>query len=298
MLYTLCDRWLPTYYHDSYPGRYRPLHRVRNKLSSNPISALHYHHCMELGICLYGSGVNYIEDRRYDYKAGDLQVVAPGVPHLSKAGEEATEWVWISISPERLFQDAGFYDVDYISNLTKRCYSGVFHTWEHPEISNLIHKIYQLDESDFEFSKIELLFLVGQLLVECARLEGERSSKLGERLTTRKVLPALDHIREHFSERDEMTEARIAQICGMSQSHLRAVFHKETGIGVKQYIIQTRLAVAAHLLKHSEMSIAEIAFESGFGQISSFNRTFQRVFQKTPGQFRKIARETESERIL
>ena len=56
---------------------------------------------------------------------------------------------------------------------------------------------------------------------------------------------------------------------------------------VQDFIIQTRLATAAHLLMSTDENVLSVAMESGFGQISCFNRMFFREFGETPTAFRK-----------
>jgi transcriptional regulator GlxA family with amidase domain len=52
------------------------------------------------------------------------------------------------------------------------------------------------------------------------------------------------------------------------------------------YVNEYRISVAAQLLKETDRSILEIAYEVGFGNYSHFNRQFQRSKGKTPRLFR------------
>jgi AraC-like DNA-binding protein len=103
-------------------------------------------------------------------------------------------------------------------------------------------------------------------------------------------MPAVLHIRQNYGDKELMQEEVVAGTCYMSTSHFRAVFKKETGMTVRDFIIQTRLVAAAHLLKNTDSSIMDIAAESGFGQVSCFNRSFLKAFGQTPTVFRKKSR--------
>lgn len=109
-----------------------------------------------------------------------------------------------------------------------------------------------------------------------------------------KVMPAVRYIRTHYNDAEAMREEKIAAACDMSCSHLRAVFKRETGLTVRDFVIQTRLVAAAYLLKKTDRNIMDIAMESGFGQISCFNRSFSKYFGQTPSSFRKNTRNTET----
>lgn len=289
MLYTLTRELFPTYYRPSYRGTYVALHRAESALSPDPITALHYHDLMELGVCLSGRGSNYIDERKYDYAAGDIQVVPAGVPHLSRSAEtEKTRWCWLSLDPLRILRDAGMETTEALRALVRESYCGVFHPWEYPRLADLITQLVELPVE--QGGDLTCAFLVGQLLTECARIGGQDRQRQPPKRLSSRVSPALDAIRDRFADNEAMAQVRLAGLCGMSTSHFRAVFKQETGIGVRKYIIQTRLVAAAHRLKTTDDSVLGIAMEVGFGQVSCFNHSFRAAFGQTPTQFRKQIR--------
>ena len=291
MLYTLSPKILPAYYRDYYHGDYRTMRRDVSFLATNPITALHYHTCLELGICVCGSGVTYVENRIYSYSAGDLQVMPAGVPHLSMGNpDDRSAWCWISLEPLRILKESRLQGFDLLQTMSENSYAGVFHPWEYPQLAELLHRFKTVQLDGTPESELECVFLTGQLLLECARIgdvDGKKQPLAG---SCARVMPAVHYIRENYADKEAMREEKIARTCNMSTSHLRAVFKKETGLTVRDFIIQTRLVMAAHLLKNTDKSILDVAMESGFGQISCFNRSFLKAFSQTPTAFRKNAR--------
>lgn len=292
MLYTMTDRILPAYYRDNYYGPYQPVcGKMDSFLQPNVIEALHYHNCMELGICICGNGLTHVDNQIYAFSAGDLQVIPSGVPHLSAAepGVE-TRWHWISLDPLRILEDGGFQPIRQLRQLCTDSFAGLFHPWEHPRLAEIIYRLRDTILAADMYSPVEQQFLAGQLVIECARVGKSAGTETMEMGYVRKIKPAVLYIRENFADQEAMRQARIAQVCDMSVSHFRAVFKRETGMSVRDFIIQTRLAKAAHLLKNTDASVLSIALESGFGQVSCFNRVFSRVFGQTPSGFRKYSR--------
>lgn len=289
MQYTLADRILPAYYRNNYNGEYRPLFgKMDGLLGYDQIQALHYHSCAEIGICLQGEGVTHIEDRIYHFSAGDLQFVPPGIPHLSAAAPDTeTRWHWISLEPLRILKEAGFQDMALLQELSDRSFAGVFHPKAYPRLADLFYKFWDQLVQERSYAQQELIFLAGQLVVECARIGEEAEPERRNRSYSGKLKPAIRYIRENYPYKEAMREERIAQICSMSSSHFRAVFKRETGVSVRDFILQTRLAGAAYLLKSTENSVLSIALESGFGQASCFNRMFLQHFGQTPTAYRK-----------
>lgn len=295
MLYTLSDRILPAYYRDNYFGTYQPVCGKMNiLLQPNVIEALHYHSCMELGICICGTGLTYVDNRIYSFSAGDIQVIPAEVPHLSAAAPGVeTRWHWISLDPLRILKDGGVQLDPALRKLSTDCFSGLFHPWEHPRLANVIHQLRDTVLLADSYSPMEQTFLSGQLLVECARV-GTAVGKEGINIgCVEKIKPAVLYIRENFADPVAMRQERIAAVCDLSVSQFRAVFKRETGMPFRDFIIQTRLAKAAHLLKNTDATVLSIALETGFGQVSCFNRIFAKTFGQTPSAFRKNARVSE-----
>lgn len=303
MLYTLSDKIFPVYFEDFLFDEQKLLYRSINPIPSRSIQALHYHRYLELGICLAGRGITYIDNRCYRFSEGDMVVTPANIPHLSAAepGVNST-WHWISLNPMEILSKCGFSNMELLEKLSVNGFSGVFHPWEHTQLAELIRKISEVDVKEGELGKLECAFLAGQLLLECVRI-GNAEQESSKSITSAvKVAPALSYIRAYYADKEAVKEERIADVCHMSVSHFRATFKKETGMTVRDFIIQTRLATAAHLLMSTDMNVINIAMETGFGQISCFNRIFSREFGKTPTAFRKKFRaqidDTESKSSL
>jgi len=68
----------------------------------------------------------------------------------------------------------------------------------------------------------------------------------------------------------------------LSNSHLRHLFKRATGMALGQALTEKRLQKAAQLLASTTMSIKQIAYASGYEHTSSFTRAFQKRFEKAP----------------
>jgi len=72
----------------------------------------------------------------------------------------------------------------------------------------------------------------------------------------------------------------------MSPYHFLRTFRGIVGMTPHQYILHTRLHRAAVRLRRTDDSIAAIAFDAGFNDLSTFNRRFRRKMGLTPGAYR------------
>ena len=116
--------------------------------------------------------------------------------------------------------------------------------------------------------------LVRQRGVKAARFEAIRSD----------ILAKLDDPR--------LSAEGLAAHHGISTRYLRKLF-EEDGSSFSAFVLAERLFRARRMLadrRHAHLNIAQVAHESGFGDVSYFNRAFRRHFGATPTDIREAAR--------
>jgi AraC-like DNA-binding protein len=78
---------------------------------------------------------------------------------------------------------------------------------------------------------------------------------------------------------------------GVTTSHLSDSMRLETGLTAGELIRARLILEAKRLLLHSELTIAEIGYELGFGDPSYFSRFVRREIKTSPAEFRDRIRE-------
>ena len=95
-----------------------------------------------------------------------------------------------------------------------------------------------------------------------------------------------EYIHNHLHQDLKLQEmAAIAQI---SPYHFLRLFRQSVGVTPHQYISQCRLNQAKYLLQHSELSIIEVATQTGFCDQSHLTRYFKRMIGITPKQLLQL----------
>ena len=84
-----------------------------------------------------------------------------------------------------------------------------------------------------------------------------------------------------------ITAADIAAAAGFSPNHLSKRFREDAGVGVHEYLVNTRLQHAALELISTEDSITAIALRSGFSDSNYFKDVFKKKYGMTPRAYRK-----------
>ncbi len=82
-----------------------------------------------------------------------------------------------------------------------------------------------------------------------------------------------------------------ARLLGVTANHLHDVVREQTGRSAGDFIRQRRMLDAKRLLSHSDLTVAEIAYQLGFEDPSYFTRSFKRLADETPAEFRSKIRE-------
>ncbi|AXH11760.1 AraC family transcriptional regulator [Halarcobacter bivalviorum] len=85
---------------------------------------------------------------------------------------------------------------------------------------------------------------------------------------------------------EELTLEEMSETFNLSTIHLIRVFKKEFGLPIHSYILNKKVHYAKELLA-SNLSIVEVALQSGFFDQSHLSRSFKRVFQLSPKEFQK-----------
>ncbi|MBB4571593.1 helix-turn-helix domain-containing protein [Rhizobium leucaenae] len=84
----------------------------------------------------------------------------------------------------------------------------------------------------------------------------------------------------------EISATDVALAAGLHPNYARSIFKKAVGLTVNQAITRHRLDTAQSLLISSDLPIAAVAFESGFGSLSRFYEAFEGRFTITPAKYR------------
>ncbi|MFB9295940.1 AraC family transcriptional regulator [Persicitalea jodogahamensis] len=102
---------------------------------------------------------------------------------------------------------------------------------------------------------------------------------------TRRVIA---HICRHIHEPDLLKMETIANEFNYSSGHLSALFRQQVGDSIQQFIIKYRLKMVARKLRHSTLTVSQIADEFGFSDVCHLNKHFKRHYNHTPTVHRQI----------
>lgn len=106
-------------------------------------------------------------------------------------------------------------------------------------------------------------------------------------LKDRRLSSALEII--HDKTHTDLSLGSIARAAGMSRSNLALRFKEMMGVTPMDYVTGWRMQRASEMLRSSRDSMADVAERVGYRSEAAFSRAFKRVFDQTPGAFRRTA---------
>ena len=123
-----------------------------------------------------------------------------------------------------------------------------------------------------------------EMFSACVLWRIERSKENGNCV----VRNARRYIDENYMK-SNLSLNMVASAVGISHSYLSALFKKETGVNLSEYITLVRINKSKELLCCTSKLIYEIAFEVGFQDYRYFSQIFKKCTGQTPRQFQSSA---------
>lgn len=251
----------------------------------------HYHPEVELTLIASGYGQRLVGDHLGAFQAGDLVLMGANLPHSYfhspgfDEGPQGARSIVIQFLPE--------FAGDFLA-----------HAPECRTITRLIQKsrrgvVFSPETRRHAASRmVELVKTTGLrrmiLFLEILQtLVQDRQMKL---LTNEGFHPNFNedqalriqrvcaYLTEHFCHPIPLEAA--AQIAHLTPPAFSRFFHRATNRTFTRFLNELRVSHACRLLLDTDKTVAEIAFESGFENLSNFNRQFQSMRETTPRQYR------------
>jgi len=263
------DDEFPVYYF-KYVQKYKDFHK------------LHYHNSFEIGLCLEGSGMFFIENRALSFNTCDISFIYPNQPHIAQSPNELpSKWLYINVDFDGLFLDNGKMSTILWENKNQIPY--IIHSNDNlVKIASIIADELESKGQNYKLIIKELFHSFIYTLIRQAVKRDDNPFSLSEAYFS--IAPALVYISHNYHNDISVTD--LAKACNLSDAHFRLIFKNEIGCSPLQYLITVRMKMAKILLKSTELPVLIIAQKVGYTSISSFNRAFKSHFNQTPTVYR------------
>ena len=108
-----------------------------------------------------------------------------------------------------------------------------------------------------------------------------------KRFTTgnRRIAQLHDYLMNHY--REEIELKKLAELVNMAEGSLCRFFKMNLGISLFEYLNRLKVEFACQLLMDPNMDIVDVCLDSGFNNLSHFNKQFRKNTGVTPSEYRK-----------
>lgn len=244
---------------------------------------IHYHVAAEIIWVREGRIQMLIGNTYRECEKGDIIFLPPSVVHGATSLTENATIQGITYKFSLLnFPDLQIDFSELFHRSQRLQYIVSRHDKEYGELSDCLRNIignYGSFTTSTKIQTISYLLQVMSRLIQIFSLEEGVHSK-----NYLKLLPALAYAEDHFSEKIQISD--LSDIIHVCDDRLIRLFKEVTGETPIEYIMNLRIEAGIKLLASTNLSIAEVAEQTGFGSDTYMTRIFKKKLNITPGKYR------------
>lgn len=251
---------------------------------------LHQHPELQLVWIVKGEGTLIYGDYLGEFRPGEIYLIGSNVPHVFRSKAEyylpETPGVLakaIFFKPELILKGQQvFPELADLTNFLTEADKGLkIDPTNGQSITGLLEDI-------FRASALSRLGKILTLIDEVQKAQYSTLSQWPQKSIKENQGRRLDDVfkftLENYQRPIHLEE--VAEVVHMNKAAFCRYFKQHTRKTYLNFLNEIRLQKASELLKTSELSVAQIAYEVGFNNLSNFNRTFKLVTNSTPTEYR------------
>lgn len=256
--------------------------------------SLHWHSCAEIVMPIENGYTVKLNKQTYELHEKDILIIPPGELHELIAPPSGTRLILLcDLTVMNKFKSF----VRSFSLLSNSCLITPETMPEiHEQELELLLRVAEEYSYGGELGDPSVLALLIQFFVLWARSNQDNHPAAlpdmqpnKQREYVEKFNIVFDYIEQHYME-DITLESTAAQI-SFSKFHFSRLFRQFTDTSFYDYLCARRIKAAEALLLDPNLPITEIALQSGFASISTFNRVFKKFKECTPSEFKEFNKE-------
>ena len=252
----------------------------------------HYHNNFEISFITEGSGKRIVADSIEEFQPGDLVFIGRNLPHVWIADKEprtptsrTLEMVYLQFTSEVVSQQMlSLPEFKYIAKamtFSERGIQIVGQTLN--EVSEIMLQLPYLKSFDRMLHFLSLMDIIGR---SETNIQLASKEYLRVRFTTgnKRIAAIHEYLMNHY--REEVDLRRLAYLINMAEGSLCRFFKMNMGMTVFEYLNQIKVEFACKLLMDPDLSIMEVCLDSGFNNLSHFNKQFKKINGLPPSEYR------------
>ena len=251
---------------------------------------LHYHEELELNFIMNAKGAKrVVGDHITEIDDLELVLVGSNLPHVWQTHKcRSKEIKEITIQFHKDLFDEKFLkrnQMIFIRNLLEMSAKGILFSKQ--TIRQITPRLMALSQKQGFDSVLELISILHDLSISrnMHTLSNATFNNTELSHNSRRIDKAFEYMNQNFHKNITLTE--VSKLVNMTNVSFSRFFKARTGITFMNSLLEVRLGNASRLLIDTTQSVAEVAYNCGFNNISNFNRLFRKKKSCTPKEFRE-----------
>lgn len=256
-------------------------------------STWHYHNHYEISFITEGSGKRIVADSMEEFHPGDLVFIGPNLPHVWIADKGSTgptsrtlETVFLQftskILPNQLLALPEFKYIKRALDISERGIQITGQTLN--EVSEIMLQLPYLNNFERMLHFFRLMDILGKS-DQFNFLASEEHLKVHQKPVNKRIAVIHEYLMNHY--REEVNLAKLAALVHMAKGSLCRFFKTNIGMTLFEYLNHLKVEFACKLLMDKDLSIQNVCFDSGFNNLSHFNKQFRKATGIPPTEYRK-----------
>jgi len=268
-----------------------------------PLVRWHFHKEYELHLIVASSGKVFVGDYIGNFYPETLFLTGPNLPHNWISQIEEDEVIpkrdMLVNFTEELLESGNqvFAELKALAPLLDRAQYGI--EFRCKRTIRKATKLMQKIADTTGMTRLGHFFILLELLAasdDFQLLSGTTASQLSDDHAVERTNKAVEYIFTHYAR--ELPLEEVADYLGMKPTYFSRVFKQATGRCFVEFVNRLRISKSCELLADGDRPVTDVCFESGFNNISNFNRRFQKLKGMTPSHYRRLAVQRLTEQNL
>ena len=249
----------------------------------------HFHSFFELCLVENVRGDRHVGDHHEMVEGGDLILVAPELSHGWQVDNESipngSRMITVqfdgNLFSEGMWKRNAFFTIQRLLTEAKRGLT--FGRTTYIEVRQRLLLLNHMEGFAAVTAFLEILYTLS--VAEERRMLASTGFVTSAAPTKSRRMDAIyQYILDNFT--GEINRKDAAAIANLSESAFTHYFRKGAGKSFTRYIIDLRIGYACKLLSETQDTVKEVCYQSGFKNVSNFNKLFKKHKECTPVQYR------------
>jgi len=256
-------------------------------------STWHYHDNYEISFITEGTGKRIVADSIEEFQPGDLVFIGRNLPHVWLVDVEQfttnlrkLEMVYLQFPMEvinsEMLKLPEFKNISSALSLSER---GIKITGETlNEVSEIMLQLPYLGSFERFLQFLKLIDIIGRS-ENIVQLASKEFVNKQFSYKNKRIAAIHEYLMRNYQKNIDLVQ--IASLVNMAEGSVCRFFKTQVGMTIFEYLNQIKIEFACKLLMNKNMSVMDVAFDSGFNNLSHFNKQFKKNTGLTPLEYKQ-----------